>query len=196
MLPTLKGWGSGKGPSTSKCPLVGSSKVLHSQQSTILAAPHFLYEFLCAYSAHMLFFCWTVEIQSCCTIATSKSLCLSGKIHCCGWTGPGNWTENTLIRNSSRVLYPCSCRNMSLPGVGLEERGLCESLSSEWPVYQMVRPPTQRHSATAKSSTDISYHLVYSSNYAWTGLESRTIFWAEMNSVLQAADSFVALQWQ
>ncbi|XP_048886320.1 CD82 antigen-like [Brienomyrus brachyistius] len=61
---------------------------------------------------------------------------LQRTIHCCGWTGPGNWTENTLIRNSSRVLYPCSCRNMSLPGVGLEEKGLCESLSSEWPVYQ------------------------------------------------------------
>ncbi|KAJ8340169.1 hypothetical protein SKAU_G00348020 [Synaphobranchus kaupii] len=55
-------------------------------------------------------------------------------IQCCGWTGPGNWTENTLIKNSSQ-LYPCSCRNVSLPGVDLKNGGLCETLSPEWPVY-------------------------------------------------------------
>ncbi|KAK7891421.1 hypothetical protein WMY93_023384 [Mugilogobius chulae] len=25
---------------------------------------------------------------------------------CCGWTGPGNWSENLLIKNSSQYLYP------------------------------------------------------------------------------------------
>ncbi|KAG7468463.1 hypothetical protein MATL_G00143400 [Megalops atlanticus] len=56
-------------------------------------------------------------------------------IHCCGWTGPSNWTENTLIKNSTQMLYPCSCRNTSLPGVDVKESGLCETLSPEWPVY-------------------------------------------------------------
>ncbi|XP_061102174.1 CD82 antigen-like [Conger conger] len=56
-------------------------------------------------------------------------------IQCCGWTGPGNWSENTLIRNSSQALYPCSCRNTSLPGVDVKSGGFCETLSPEWPVY-------------------------------------------------------------
>ncbi|KAL4613481.1 CD82 antigen-like [Arapaima gigas] len=57
-------------------------------------------------------------------------------MQCCGWTGPSNWTENVIIRNSSRVLYSCSCRNMSVPGVDVEASGLCESLNSQPPVYQ------------------------------------------------------------
>ncbi|KPP74898.1 CD82 antigen-like [Scleropages formosus] len=57
-------------------------------------------------------------------------------MQCCGWTGPSNWTENTVIKNSSRVLYPCSCRNVSIPGVEVEDNGLCESLSQQPPVYQ------------------------------------------------------------
>ncbi|XP_036391108.1 CD82 antigen-like isoform X2 [Megalops cyprinoides] len=56
-------------------------------------------------------------------------------IQCCGWTGPSNWTENTLMKNSSLILYPCSCRNMSLSHVDVKESGLCESSSPEWPVY-------------------------------------------------------------
>ncbi|KAI1903937.1 hypothetical protein AGOR_G00000550 [Albula goreensis] len=56
-------------------------------------------------------------------------------IHCCGWTGPGNWTENSLIKNSTQVLYPCSCRNSSLPGVQMKDSGLCEALLPDWPVY-------------------------------------------------------------
>ncbi|KAM6961013.1 CD82 antigen-like [Aplochiton taeniatus] len=55
---------------------------------------------------------------------------------CCGWTGPGNWSENVSIRNSSQNLYPCSCRNETLPGVEVRESGLCESLTTELPVYQ------------------------------------------------------------
>ncbi|XP_035275027.1 CD82 molecule b [Anguilla anguilla] len=56
-------------------------------------------------------------------------------IKCCGWTGPGNWSENTVIRNSSQPLYPCSCRNSSQPGVDVKNGGFCESLSTDLPVY-------------------------------------------------------------
>ncbi|XP_033997599.1 LOW QUALITY PROTEIN: CD82 antigen-like [Trematomus bernacchii] len=55
---------------------------------------------------------------------------------CCGWTGPGNWSENVLIKNNSQNLYPCSCRNESLPGTDMRDVGMCEHLSSETPIYQ------------------------------------------------------------
>ncbi|XP_056272516.1 CD82 molecule b isoform X1 [Pseudoliparis swirei] len=55
---------------------------------------------------------------------------------CCGWTGPGNWSENMLIRNSSQNLYSCSCRNESLPGTDIRDVGLCEQLSAQAPIYE------------------------------------------------------------
>lgn len=55
---------------------------------------------------------------------------------CCGWTGPGNWSENTLIKNSTLKLHSCSCRNDSLPGSEVREFGLCEHLSAQPPVYE------------------------------------------------------------
>lgn len=60
---------------------------------------------------------------------------LQKTIQCCGWTGPSNWTENVLIKNSTQILYPCSCRNESIPGSEVQESGLCQSLVPEWPVY-------------------------------------------------------------
>ncbi|XP_061078449.1 CD82 antigen-like isoform X2 [Conger conger] len=56
-------------------------------------------------------------------------------IHCCGWTGPGNWTENTVIRNSSQPLYPCSCWDPDLSKESTPESGFCTALSPTWPVY-------------------------------------------------------------
>ncbi|XP_030588154.1 CD82 molecule b isoform X2 [Archocentrus centrarchus] len=58
-------------------------------------------------------------------------------IKCCGLAGPGNWSENLVIKNSTQYLYPCSCRNDSLPGGDVKPAGLCESMSSELPVYEM-----------------------------------------------------------
>ncbi|KAM6937270.1 CD82 molecule b isoform 1-T1 [Xenentodon cancila] len=55
---------------------------------------------------------------------------------CCGWTDPGNWTENLLIKNSSQHLYSCSCRNESLPGTEVKEVGLCVHLSPEKPIFE------------------------------------------------------------
>lgn len=61
------------------------------------------------------------------------------QMKCCGWTGPGNWSENLLIKNSTQALYSCSCRNDSRPGTELRQVGLCERLSAEPPVYETVR---------------------------------------------------------
>ncbi|XP_005929173.1 CD82 molecule b [Haplochromis burtoni] len=55
---------------------------------------------------------------------------------CCGFTGPGNWSENPVIKNSTQVQYSCSCRNDSLPGVDKVLAGLCSTLSSDPPVYE------------------------------------------------------------
>ncbi|XP_051779471.1 CD82 antigen-like isoform X2 [Erpetoichthys calabaricus] len=50
---------------------------------------------------------------------------------CCGWYGPGNWTENLTIKNNT-FLYPCSCANIT----GAPSSGFCNASSSVWPVYQ------------------------------------------------------------
>lgn len=63
------------------------------------------------------------------------------QMKCCGWTGPGNWSDNLLIKNSSQNLYPCSCRNETLPGPEIRPTGLCEHLSTDLPVYETVRDP-------------------------------------------------------
>uniref|UniRef100_A0A8C2D6W5 CD82 molecule b n=1 Tax=Cyprinus carpio TaxID=7962 RepID=A0A8C2D6W5_CYPCA len=63
---------------------------------------------------------------------------LQRTMKCCGWTGPSNWTENLVIKsqkNSSQILYPCSCRNESISGTYIKETGLCLSLSPDWPVF-------------------------------------------------------------
>ncbi|TWW75928.1 CD82 antigen [Takifugu flavidus] len=57
---------------------------------------------------------------------------------CCGWTGPGNWSDNLRIKNSSQNLYPCSCRNESLPGSDIKLEGLCEHLSADLPVFETL----------------------------------------------------------
>lgn len=47
---------------------------------------------------------------------------------CCGWKGPSNWTDNLIIKNSSVLLYPCSCHqrreNDTMP-----ETGFCEGVA-------------------------------------------------------------------
>ncbi|XP_018621199.1 CD82 antigen-like [Scleropages formosus] len=55
-------------------------------------------------------------------------------MHCCGWAGPGNWSENAVIRNSSHTLYPCSCLDShSTNSTPHKHSGFCES--PNWPVY-------------------------------------------------------------
>ncbi|KAJ3595945.1 hypothetical protein NHX12_002354 [Muraenolepis orangiensis] len=57
-------------------------------------------------------------------------------MECCGWTGPENWSDNKLINTSSLFLYPCSCRNDTLPGVDMAAEGLCQNLSPNLPVFE------------------------------------------------------------
>lgn len=59
-------------------------------------------------------------------------------MECCGWIHPTNWSDNLVIKNSSRNLYSCSCRNSSLPGSEIQLVGLCEDLSSDLPIFETV----------------------------------------------------------
>uniref|UniRef100_A0A3B1JFA1 Tetraspanin n=1 Tax=Astyanax mexicanus TaxID=7994 RepID=A0A3B1JFA1_ASTMX len=56
-------------------------------------------------------------------------------MRCCGWTGPEDWMRNPVIVNSSQMLYPCSCRNTSVPGDNGTNSGFCEAQSDNWPNY-------------------------------------------------------------
>uniref|UniRef100_A0A8D0B6X1 Tetraspanin n=1 Tax=Salvator merianae TaxID=96440 RepID=A0A8D0B6X1_SALMN len=35
------------------------------------------------------------------------------QLSCCGWTGPNDWINNTLLQDKNQTLYPCSCGNSS-----------------------------------------------------------------------------------
>lgn len=69
------------------------------------------------------------------------------QMKCCGWYGPGNWSENINIKNSTQYLYSCSCRNESMPGTEVKPVGLCEHMSQETPVYETVQDSDQICSA-------------------------------------------------
>ncbi|XP_073714881.1 CD82 molecule a [Misgurnus anguillicaudatus] len=56
-------------------------------------------------------------------------------MHCCGWEGKANWESNHMIKNSSLILYPCSCHNTSIPPVNISQSGFCEASSADWPIY-------------------------------------------------------------
>ncbi|XP_026863259.1 CD82 molecule a [Electrophorus electricus] len=56
-------------------------------------------------------------------------------MQCCGWNGRLDWSNNQVIMNSSQMLYPCSCRNTSIPGDNGTDSGFCEAQSPDWPIY-------------------------------------------------------------
>ncbi|XP_029624232.1 CD82 antigen [Salmo trutta] len=57
-------------------------------------------------------------------------------MECCGWSGHMDWHGNAVIVNSSQLLFPCSCQNVSLvEGDSSSDSGFCEAQSLHWPVY-------------------------------------------------------------
>ncbi|XP_065808608.1 CD82 antigen [Labrus bergylta] len=57
------------------------------------------------------------------------------KMECCGWNGGNDWNGNMVIVNSSRLLFPCSCQNVSVSSGNFSESGFCEAQTPDWPVY-------------------------------------------------------------
>lgn len=57
-------------------------------------------------------------------------------MECCGWSGREDWQGNPVIVNSSQLLFPCSCQNVSHSAGNSSESGFCEALSPDWPVYE------------------------------------------------------------
>ncbi|KAA8578794.1 hypothetical protein FQN60_000013, partial [Etheostoma spectabile] len=58
-------------------------------------------------------------------------------MECCGWTGRVDWTGNPVIVNSSQLLFPCSCQNVSLVSGNFSDSGFCEAQTPDWPVYDV-----------------------------------------------------------
>ncbi|KAL1007756.1 hypothetical protein UPYG_G00091220 [Umbra pygmaea] len=58
-------------------------------------------------------------------------------MECCGWNGRMDWNGNAVIVNSSRLLFPCSCQNVSLANGNSSNSGFCDAHSADWPVYDM-----------------------------------------------------------
>uniref|UniRef100_A0AAZ3R2U5 Uncharacterized protein n=1 Tax=Oncorhynchus tshawytscha TaxID=74940 RepID=A0AAZ3R2U5_ONCTS len=57
-------------------------------------------------------------------------------MECCGWSGHMDWHGNAVIVNSSQLLFPCSCQNVSLvEGNSPSDSGFCEAQSLDWPIY-------------------------------------------------------------
>ncbi|XP_010901316.2 CD82 antigen [Esox lucius] len=57
-------------------------------------------------------------------------------MECCGWTSRMDWHNNAVIVNSSQLLFPCSCQNVSLADSNsTSNSGFCEAQSPDWPVF-------------------------------------------------------------
>ncbi|KAK7912669.1 hypothetical protein WMY93_012880 [Mugilogobius chulae] len=46
-----------------------------------------------------------------------------------------DWNGNMAIVNSSQLLFPCSCQNVTLLPMNSTGQAFCESSSNDWPVY-------------------------------------------------------------
>lgn len=59
-------------------------------------------------------------------------------MYCCGWSGKEDWSDNMAIVNSSQLLFPCSCQNVSLSAnASASDSGFCEAGNNPWPVYDV-----------------------------------------------------------
>lgn len=56
---------------------------------------------------------------------------------CCGWSGKEDWSENMAVVNSSQLLFPCSCQNISLSNSSAADSGFCEAGNNPWPVFDV-----------------------------------------------------------
>ncbi|XP_078800322.1 CD82 antigen isoform X1 [Oryzias latipes] len=59
------------------------------------------------------------------------------KMQCCGWMGQEDWNNNAVILNSSQLLFPCSCQNLTLTVQNRSDSGFCEAQTPDWPVYNV-----------------------------------------------------------
>lgn len=69
---------------------------------------------------------------------------VQAQVRCCGWVSPSNWTDNPVLKNSTKTTYPCSCEKMKEEDNQLiVKKGFCESDNStasenspeDWPVH-------------------------------------------------------------
>lgn len=60
------------------------------------------------------------------------------QMNCCGWSGHLDWNGNMVIVNSSQLLFPCSCQNISVATGNSYDSGFCEAQTPDWPVYDVV----------------------------------------------------------
>lgn len=66
-------------------------------------------------------------------------------MECCGWTGRQDWNGNQVIENSSQLLFPCSCQNVSTVAGNFSDSGFCEAQTTDWPVYDVVTSASSSH---------------------------------------------------
>lgn len=69
---------------------------------------------------------------------------VQAQVKCCGWVSPYNWTDNPVLKNSTKITYPCSCEKMKEEDNQLiVKKGFCESNNNtmgennyeDWPVH-------------------------------------------------------------
>ncbi|XP_048341748.1 CD82 antigen [Sphaerodactylus townsendi] len=67
---------------------------------------------------------------------------VQSQLSCCGWTGPENWTQNTILVDRNQTAYPCSCKNGTKESMFYE--GFCDldiasnpnATFADWPVHK------------------------------------------------------------
>lgn len=58
-------------------------------------------------------------------------------MECCGWIDRTDWSGNMIVVNSSQLLFPCSCHNISHNSGNFSDSGFCEAKTPDWPVYDV-----------------------------------------------------------
>ncbi|XP_076012104.1 CD82 antigen-like [Genypterus blacodes] len=58
-------------------------------------------------------------------------------MECCGWNSRADWNSNMVIVNSTQLLFPCSCQNVTAATGNSSGSGFCEAQTSDWPAYDV-----------------------------------------------------------
>ncbi|XP_029354601.1 CD82 antigen-like [Echeneis naucrates] len=58
-------------------------------------------------------------------------------MECCGWNSHLDWNINKVVVNSSQLLFPCSCQNISFATENFSDSGFCDTQMDDWAFYNV-----------------------------------------------------------
>lgn len=65
-----------------------------------------------------------------------------------------------IVVNSSQLLFPCSCHNISHNSGNFSDSGFCEAKTPDWPVYDVVNGVFRSHTCCLLDAFPVNKVLV------------------------------------